>query len=689
CIASGLRDNGGGCDASDTWTPSVTAMAKPRSRQRGRDSLENELRELNRLYHWDRMRSPSSTSSPRAFGVKAAASNIGSVTKRSRSRRRRRHGTNLSGMDIGDCNDVNLQWSEAWPQQPTAEDTPCLSRPSVGAQGDTAAEAERALLNTYDSAIKTSSDPLLPDDRQTDGSDAKRHHQVATQPPGVSPTPSPDRHLASTAFDAADDPSRASQSPGGVDGDCCSESEEPGTSEHQPAAVAVAFARSFVDGASDGDQEGAADLRAMSSGPGSARGLPGAVLERQQQHGAAVGEAAAIAEGDKSDGDVGGGCGGERRRSVAAVCPEHASSSSSSALGDETVVVVAEGRAAEKETGGDDNVAPTGDPTTGGGDSPVVSAAAAAHSTATDTDGRPEESDGDSSGSESSSSGSDDGIGIGKRGGIFRGQRGRTRMPSKRRVIVEDDSDDDGGGNVHPAEPLNAIASEPSSEEDEEDEEEEEDEEGGEEEEGEGEEVSTGGVASGARLAEACDIIGRATGATSSATEKTSRRPGRRRRVLIDEDSDSSDTGCVVSPAATAAAAATAVADATVSDEHDSPCEVTKAPAVDRHGGLHLAGPRRRKGERAAGAELKQRKPHNESLAQGDVPLELDESSAGGISGADADASAADDEFHPSIGIVPSDNSGGTGSKRTASSGRAGDGYRTVVDEDGCSSGDE
>ncbi|CBJ26687.1 conserved unknown protein [Ectocarpus siliculosus] len=355
-----------------------------------------------------------------------------------------------------------------------------LSSPSVGAQGETAAEAEGALLNTYDSAIKTSSDPLLPDDRQTDGSDAKRRHQVATQPPGVSPTPSPDRHRASTAFDAADDPSRASQSPGGVDGDCCSESGEPGNSEHPPAAVAVAFSRSFVNGASDGDQEGAADLRAMSSGPGSARGLPGAVPERRQQHGAAVGEATAIAAGDESDGGVGGGCGGERRRSVAAVCPEHASSSSSSALGDETVVVVAEGRAAEKETGGDDNVAPNGDPTTGGGDSPVVS-----------------------------------------------------------------------------------------------------------------------------------------------------------------------------------------------------------APAVDGHGGLHLAGPRRRKGERAAGAELKQRKPDNESLAQGDVPLEVDESSAGGISGADAD------EFHPSIGIVPSDSSDVTGSKRTASSGCAGDGYRTAVDEDGCSSGDE
>ncbi|CAM9703105.1 unnamed protein product [Ectocarpus fasciculatus] len=651
-------------------------MAKPRSRQRGRHSLENELRELNRLYRWDRMRSPPSpsTSSPRAFGFEAAASNIDSVTKRSRSRRRRRG--NLGGTGIDDCihmhssgsNDVNVDWSAAWQQQPTSDDTPCLSRPSVDAQGEGAAETEREMLNTNDTASKTSSDLRLPDDRETDGGEAKQQHQVAAQQPlgVVLPAPSPDHLRTSTAFDAAAGPSPASPGLDGLAGDRCSESGEPETSEHLPAAAAVAFVRPLGNGVSDGDRKDAVDARTTSPGLVSARGLPGtAQQQQQQQQRVAVGDATAIAEGDASSSSF-------------------SSSSSSSALGDEAVVDVAGGRVATEEegekTGGGYCVAPDGDPTTIGEDNPAVSAAPAATDASTTGTDAKHESDDDSSSSESSSSGSDEGIRIGKIGVVLGQQRGQTRASSKRRVIIDDDSDDDdddGGGNVYPAEPRNVFASEPSSEEMEEEEEEDQGEGGG-----EGEEDSTSGVTSGPRLAEAADVMGRTAGAPSSMIEKKSRRPGRRRRVLIDEDSNSSDAGCAVSAAATAAAA-------TVSDEDDSPCEATTAPAVDGHGGLHLARPRRRKGERAAGAKLKteRKKPGDESLAQGDVPLEIDERSAGGISAA---AVASDgDKFHASVGIVPSGSSDGAGSEQTVSSGGAGDGYRTAVDEDGCSSGDE
>lgn len=76
-------------------------------RQRGRESLEKELKSLNTFYRWGTPRSPrpSSTSGPR--GGERPADPTGSVTKRSRSRRRR------GNLDKRSIADLESSWQEA------------------------------------------------------------------------------------------------------------------------------------------------------------------------------------------------------------------------------------------------------------------------------------------------------------------------------------------------------------------------------------------------------------------------------------------------------------------------------------------------------------------------------------------------------------------------------------------------
>ena len=82
-------------------------------RQRGRESIENELRSLSGFYRWGRPRSPRPPSPSRLLGGGTSSNPPCSVTKRSR-RRRRRGNINRRDLDnIGGIASVDSSWQEA------------------------------------------------------------------------------------------------------------------------------------------------------------------------------------------------------------------------------------------------------------------------------------------------------------------------------------------------------------------------------------------------------------------------------------------------------------------------------------------------------------------------------------------------------------------------------------------------
>lgn len=98
-------------DVVDTIMPEASGAAGGGRRQRGRESLENELRSLNTFYQWGTLRSPRSSSSSKPRGEDKSSNPPESVTKRSR-RRRKRGNLNLYDNRSGVA-DLESSWQEA------------------------------------------------------------------------------------------------------------------------------------------------------------------------------------------------------------------------------------------------------------------------------------------------------------------------------------------------------------------------------------------------------------------------------------------------------------------------------------------------------------------------------------------------------------------------------------------------
>eukprot|EP00903_Cladosiphon_okamuranus_P019474 g17908.t1 len=225
-------------------------------RQRGRESIENEVRSLSSVYRWGTSRLPRPSSPSGTSGGVSASNPPASVTKRSRRRRRRGNLNHDNDLDHGSSGavvvDVDSSWQEATTAivvglggvggsdgGPDGGDSPIARRPDApGYKKHEAGPIAEPILDTP--ARRRSSDPPLSDNggRSGCGDVAKPRLSPALPPAG--------------SGDVDDDVNAAGLPTSSVPLVDFGTGGEAGNAEHCPAREAACHQQSeLVDGTDD------------------------------------------------------------------------------------------------------------------------------------------------------------------------------------------------------------------------------------------------------------------------------------------------------------------------------------------------------------------------------------------------------------------------------------------------------